>query len=131
MLRIQASAALCAVEEYEGAKAYLFQGLHDPERQRAVINYDDPAAEAMAEAASNVPVVTYSFENSVADVHTTNVKFSIWETEMTIHTLGVLEIVTPLMGRQNVYNILACVAASISINVDLKVVVSALENAEV
>lgn len=31
-------------EEYRAAKLRLFQGLHDPDRQRAVINLDDPEA---------------------------------------------------------------------------------------
>lgn len=113
-------------------KALLFDSLHDPERQRAIINLDDRAAETMAEAARNVPMVTYSLENPEADVRTTNIKFSIWETELTIETpLGLLKIVTPLIGRPNVYNILACVAACISIGIELSVVVQALENAEV
>ena len=100
--------------------------------QRAVVNLDDEAAQAMAEAADEVPLVTYSFSNPDADVRATSVKFSIWETELTIETpLGILKIVTPLIGRPNVYNILACVAACISIDVDLKVVAAALENAEV
>jgi UDP-N-acetylmuramoyl-L-alanyl-D-glutamate--2,6-diaminopimelate ligase len=121
-----------AVEEYMNSKALLFDSLHDPERQRAIINLDDKAAEVMAEAAKDVPMVTYSFSNPEADVTTTSVKFSIWETEITIETpLGVLRIVTPLIGRPNVYNILACVSACISIGISLEVVVQALENAEV
>lgn len=121
-----------AVEEYMNSKAYLFESLTDAKRQRAVVNLDDKAAETMATAANNVPLVTYSFQNPDADVYTTAVKFSIWETELTIATpLGTLKIATPLIGRPNVYNILACVAASISIDIDLRVVVAALENAEV
>lgn len=121
-----------AVEEYKSCKAHLFSMLTEPARQRAVINIDDPAAEAMAEAASQVPVVTYSFESTEADVYSRSVKFSIWETSMTIQTpLGAMEVITPLIGRPNVYNILACVAASISINIDLNDVAAALESAEV
>lgn len=123
---------LSVVEEYKSCKAHLFSMLTESARQRAVINIDDPVAQDMADAGSQVPVVTYSFENPEADVYSKNVKFSIWETSMMIHTpLGTMEIITPLIGRPNVYNILACVAASISINIDLKDVAAALENAEV
>jgi len=123
---------LHAVEEYKNCKAHLFSMLSEPARQRAVINIDDPVAQDMADAAKQVPVVTYSFENPEADVYSKTVKFSIWETSMTIHTpLGAMEIITPLICRPNVYNILACVAAAISINVDLNDVAAALENAEV
>eukprot|EP00892_Ulva_mutabilis_P010952 jgi/Ulvmu1/8229/UM041_0038.1 len=120
------------IDEYKNCKAHLFSMLSESARQRAVINIDDPVAQDMANAGSQVPVVTYSFENPEADVYSKSVKFSVWETSMTIHTpLGTMEIITPLIGRPNVYNILACVAASISINIDLKDVAAALENAEV
>jgi UDP-N-acetylmuramyl tripeptide synthase len=34
---------------------------------------------------------------------------------------GVLQIISPLIGRPNVYNVLAAVAVGISLNVNLKV----------
>ena len=40
-------------EEYRAAKLRLFQGLHDPERQRAVINLDDPEAHLFIEVLTN------------------------------------------------------------------------------
>lgn len=137
--------------EYGRAKAYLFDTLlTDVKRQSVVVNVDDPFGRRIGgEADKRVlevfgeeayytdpraarAVVSYSFSNDQAAVYTTNVKFSIWETELTVETpLGILKIVTPLIGRPNVYNILACIAASMSMEIELSVVVQALENAEV
>lgn len=117
---------------YRFAKSRLFHALRDPARQRAIINLDDPNAQYMADAAQRVPVVTYSFSNDAADVYAQQVRFSIWETDLLVQTpMGRLQIITPLIGRPNAYNVLACVAAAISINIDLTDIVSAIENAEV
>jgi UDP-N-acetylmuramyl tripeptide synthase len=40
---------------------------------------------------------------------------------MTTAADGVLQIISPLIGRPNVYNVLAAVAVGISLNVNLKV----------
>lgn len=47
-------------EEYLKAKLKLFERLDDPQRQRAIINVDDPHAQRFIDAAAPVPVITFS-----------------------------------------------------------------------
>jgi UDP-N-acetylmuramyl pentapeptide synthase len=70
--------------------------------------------------AAQVPVVTYSMHKSKqADVWPEKMIFSLWETELKIHTpVGSLLILTPLIGRHNVYNILAAVAVGLAVTVE-------------
>lgn len=67
-------------------------------------------------------MVTYAINDRSADVFAEKVSLGIWETEMIVKTpIGHLNIITPLIGRNNVYNVLAAVATGLSINIPLKV----------
>jgi UDP-N-acetylmuramyl tripeptide synthase len=78
------------------------------------------------------PVVTYSLKSKAADVHAISSEFSIWETKMLVHTpRGILELITPLIGRMNAYYTLASVAAAVALDIPLQAIVDALSNAEV
>eukprot|EP00240_Pyramimonas_obovata_P017684 CAMPEP_0118947866 /NCGR_PEP_ID=MMETSP1169-20130426/46800_1 /TAXON_ID=36882 /ORGANISM="Pyramimonas obovata, Strain CCMP722" /LENGTH=68 /DNA_ID=CAMNT_0006894167 /DNA_START=64 /DNA_END=266 /DNA_ORIENTATION=- len=68
------------MEEYREAKLKLFRDLDDPDRQRAVINLDDPEAHHFIKAASKVPIITYSMENPDAAVYAEKVELSLFET---------------------------------------------------
>ena len=82
----------------------------------------DPYADDLKRFAAAVPVVTYAINDRSADVHAEKVVLGIWESEITVRTpIGHLRIITPLIGRNNVYNVLAAVATGLSINVPLKV----------
>jgi len=82
----------------------------------------DPYADDLKRFAAAVPVVTYAINDRSADVHAEKVVMGIWESEITVRTpIGHLRIITPLIGRNNVYNVLAAVATGLSINVPLKV----------
>lgn len=81
--------------------------------------FADPFADDMRAFAAQVSVVTYSMFNKGADVWPEKMRFSLWETEIKIQTpVGPLLIITPLIGRHNVYNILAAVAAGLAVTVD-------------
>ncbi|KAK9805281.1 hypothetical protein WJX72_010844 [[Myrmecia] bisecta] len=119
------------MEAYLEAKGSLFLKLNDASRQRAVINVDDPYADDIKQFATAVPVVTYAVNDREADVWAEKVKFSIWETEILIRTpIGSLQIITPLIGKHNVYNVLAAVAVGLSINIPLKAIVAGIEATE-
>ena len=82
----------------------------------------DPYADDFKRFAANVPVVTYAINDRSADVFAEKVSLGIWETDMIVKTpIGYLNIITPLIGRNNVYNVLAAVATGLSINIPLKV----------
>ena len=107
------------------------QKLDNPEKQRAIINIDDEHAPRFLEFAKNVPVVTYGIKDPNADVGVESVKYTIWETELLIRTpVGRLEVISYLIGEYNVYNVLAAVAAALSVNAPLEKIAAGLEAVE-
>lgn len=79
----------------------------------------DPHADEMRSYAAHVPVVTFAMYNKAADVFADKMRFSLWETEVIVKTpVGALQIITPLIARHNVYNILAAVAVGLAVTVD-------------
>ena len=79
----------------------------------------DPHADEMRSYAAHVPVVTFAMYNKAADVFADKMRFSLWETEVIVKTpVGSLQIITPLIARHNVYNILAAVAVGLAVTVD-------------
>ncbi|CAN1253864.1 UDP-N-acetylmuramoyl-L-alanyl-D-glutamate--2,6-diaminopimelate ligase MurE homolog, chloroplastic [Linum perenne] len=116
-------------EEYRDAKAKMFARMVDPERQRKVINIDDPNAPYfMSLGNQNVPVVTFAMDNKSADVHPLKYELSLFETCVLINTpQGLLEISSGLLGKHNVYNILAAVAVGIAVGASLEDIVRGTE----
>ncbi|KAK3157075.1 hypothetical protein QOZ80_2AG0115790 [Eleusine coracana subsp. coracana] len=119
-------------EEYMSSLAALFSRMVDPERHRKVVNVDDPTAPFFAsQGGRDVPVVTYSFENKKADVHTLKYQLSLFETEVLVQTPhGILEISSGLLGRDNIYNILATVAVGIAVGAPLEDIVRGIEEVD-
>jgi hypothetical protein len=99
-------------DEYREAKGKLFAKMVDPGRHRKVVNIDDPHAPYfVAQGNPDVPVVTFGMENKNADVYPLEVQLSLFESELLVRTpRGNVEISSGLLGRHNVYNILAAVA---------------------
>ncbi|CAL8464844.1 g4379 [Coccomyxa elongata] len=124
-------------EELLEAQGAIFRRLTNPTTQRAIINLDDPYADDIRAFAAQVPVVTYAMYNKSADVWPEKLRFSMWETEIKVQTpVGPLLIITPLIGRHNVYNILAAVAVGLAVTVDgepipLKTIVQGIEATEI
>ncbi|CAM0956272.1 unnamed protein product [Alopecurus aequalis] len=119
-------------EEYMSSMASLFSRMVDPERHRKVVNIDDPSAPFFAaQGGHDVPVVTYSFENKKADVHTLKYQLSLFETEVLVQTPhGILEISSGLLGRDNIYNILATVAVGVAVGAPLEDIVKGIEEVD-
>jgi UDP-N-acetylmuramoyl-L-alanyl-D-glutamate--2,6-diaminopimelate ligase len=104
-------------EHYRDAKALLFKRLQG-QRARAVINRDDPHAQFMMER-TTVPVITFSAEKQ-GDVHLLNARLTMEGSELEIRTpAGRLQLRSPLLGRYNVFNTLAAVAAGIALDLSL------------
>ncbi|GMJ06265.1 ALBINO OR PALE-GREEN 13, PIGMENT DEFECTIVE EMBRYO 316 [Hibiscus trionum] len=119
-------------EEYRDAKAKLFARMVDPERHRKVVNIDDPHAPFfIAQGNPEVPVVTFSMENKNADVHPLKFELSLFETQVLVNTPhGILEISSGLLGRHNIYNILAAVAVGIAVGAPLEDIVRGIEEVD-
>ncbi|KAK8658108.1 hypothetical protein V6N13_036320 [Hibiscus sabdariffa] len=119
-------------EEYRDAKAKLFARMVDPERHRKVVNIDDPHAPFfIAQGNPEVPVVTFAMENKNADVHPLKFELSLFETQVLVNTPhGILEISSGLLGRHNIYNILAAVAVGIAVGAPLEDIVRGIEEVD-
>ncbi|KAK9103649.1 hypothetical protein Sjap_020903 [Stephania japonica] len=119
-------------EKYRDAKAKLFARMVDPDRHRKVVNIDDPHAPFfIAQGNPKVPVVTYAMENKNSDVHPLKFELALFETQVLINTpQGILEISSGLLGRHNIYNILAAVAVGIAVGAPLEEVVRGIEEVD-
>ncbi|KAF6175096.1 hypothetical protein GIB67_022777 [Kingdonia uniflora] len=119
-------------EEYRDAKAKLFARMVDPDRHRKIVNIDDPHAPFfIAQGNQGVPIVTFAMENKSADVHPLKFELSLFETQVLVNTpQGILEISSGLLGRHNIYNILAAVAVGIAVGAPLEDIVRGIEEVD-
>jgi UDP-N-acetylmuramoyl-L-alanyl-D-glutamate--2,6-diaminopimelate ligase len=100
------------MEKYFAAKARLFEGVGAPPPRVAVINLDDEAGERLALGAARSQVVTYGLHGR-GDFRAEDVRMRAGETRFRMATpVDAVEIVSPLTGRVNVYNLLAASAAA-------------------
>ncbi|KAK8533110.1 hypothetical protein V6N12_076391 [Hibiscus sabdariffa] len=120
------------MDEYKKAKAKLFQRMVDPERHRKVVNIDDPNAHFfIAQGNPEVPSVTFAIDNKNADVHALKFELLLSGTRILVNTPhGVLEISSSLLGRHNIYNILATVAVGIAVGAPLEDIGRGIEKVE-
>ena len=117
------------MEEYFYAKSLLFRGLQRGGRNGktvAVINMDDPRGEELA-SVSNAEVVTYGLDRrwafSADSISTdkTGLQARI------ITPAGQVEVSSSLIGRINLYNILAATAVSQSLGLDLDMIAEGIK----
>ena len=110
--------------EYAAAKAKLFDKAHFPDLTHAIINIDDEYAQIMLDTAhaSELKVWTYSLDASkTATFVAADIKPSLQGVEVSLRTdfddgkVNHLDIVSPLLGRFNVANLLAAIAAAVAV----------------
>ncbi len=95
-------------DEYFLAKAKFFDGTVDI--QTAVVNTDDEYGRRLI-AMTTAPVITYAIDQT-ADICARDISLALDGSRFTMTTpSGLVEITTPLIGRHNVYNILAAASA--------------------
>lgn len=116
------------MEDYFHAKLRLFAGL-GPEG-RAIVNLDDPHGARVAEA-TRARVWTYAVDRP-ADLRAGDVRISLDGVRFTAQTpAGAVALRSPLVGRHNVYNILAAVGVGLEQGIALPTIaagVAALAN---
>jgi UDP-N-acetylmuramoyl-L-alanyl-D-glutamate--2,6-diaminopimelate ligase len=102
------------MEEYFEAKLRLFTGLTGRAKpnKRAIINGDDPYGERI-KAHCPAPVWTYGL-HSRADIRAQQVKLSLGGTTFTAVTpAGTFPVESHLVGKHNVYNLLAAIGVAL------------------
>ncbi len=112
------------VEQYRRDKARLFEGL-DPAadkglgaKKAAILNRDDSSYEYLLPFC-RVPVLTYAIEQP-ADIRAVDLVLSGVRSRFRVVTpAGEVQIDTPLIGRFNVYNCLATIAAGYTQGISL------------
>jgi UDP-N-acetylmuramoyl-L-alanyl-D-glutamate--2,6-diaminopimelate ligase len=102
-------------ENYFGAKRHLFEGTGAGAPAVAVINADDPYASRLEGLAERT--LTYGLRGA-PEITTKKFALSFEALEFTAQTpAGKIEVRSPLVGRINVYNILAAIGAGIGLEV--------------
>ncbi len=110
------------MESYLDAKSRFFSELLAPSpekpRRRAVVNMDDPVSAEMVRR-SAAPVITFGMAAEY-DVHPKNVSSSVTGIQATLVTpSGEFDVSSRLLGRFNLSNILAAVAAGVALDLPL------------
>jgi UDP-N-acetylmuramoyl-L-alanyl-D-glutamate--2,6-diaminopimelate ligase len=102
-------------EAYFAAKRLLFEGTGAGPPEVAVLNRDDPYSEPLDRSARRT--LTYGLSES-ADLTAERLELNFQGLEFTARTpVGPIEVRSPLVGRINVYNILAAIGAGIGLGV--------------
>lgn len=118
-----------SMEDYFEAKSRLFLGLKErsPRGSSAIINLDDPKGKALADL-TDASVVTYGLgrhcDVRAVDIRTTRSGLAA----KLITPAGEVDIHSSLMGRFNIYNVLAASAAARFMDMDLEAIAAGVES---
>jgi UDP-N-acetylmuramoyl-L-alanyl-D-glutamate--2,6-diaminopimelate ligase len=103
------------MEEYFAAKQVLFEGCGTDPPRAAATNIDDEYGAKLAEFSRKRSAVALMYGWERGDLHAEKVDITPRGTRLDLVTPeGKLAVFSPLIGRVNVYNILAAVAAAIA-----------------
>src|SRR5258707_9111716 len=115
-------------EDYFAAKRRLFEGTGAGAPEVAVLNGDDEFGKRLAGLAKRT--VTYGLE-SQADITTKKFQLTFEGLTFTAQTPnGKLDVVSPLVGRINVYNLLAAIGAAQTLGLSNEVIETGIRNLE-
>ncbi|WP_201617766.1 UDP-N-acetylmuramoyl-L-alanyl-D-glutamate--2,6-diaminopimelate ligase [Psychrobacter urativorans] len=121
------------MSDYVAAKAKLFDKAHFPTLTHAIINIDDEYAQVMLDTAhaSGLIVWSYSLQASKdATFVTATIAPSLQGVEITLRSqvdaaeFDEINIISPLLGRFNVANLLAAIAAVVALGISLERIAS-------
>jgi UDP-N-acetylmuramoyl-L-alanyl-D-glutamate--2,6-diaminopimelate ligase len=111
-------------DDYFAAKRRLFEGTGAAAPGAGVINHDDAYGKQLAGFAART--LTYGLEPS-ADITTRKPALSFSGLEFTVETpIGKIEVHSQLVGRINVYNILAAIGAGVALDLSRDVIAAGI-----
>ncbi|WBL17271.1 MULTISPECIES: UDP-N-acetylmuramoyl-L-alanyl-D-glutamate--2,6-diaminopimelate ligase [Sutcliffiella] len=116
------------MENYKNVKGLLFSQLgQDFTKQKmAVLNADDEAS-TYYEQITGANVITYGIKND-ADLKANNIQYKMDHTLFRLNTPnGTYDVVSPLVGEFNVYNLLAAIAA-LSDKLSIPTIIKSIKN---
>jgi UDP-N-acetylmuramoyl-L-alanyl-D-glutamate--2,6-diaminopimelate ligase len=114
------------MEEYFNAKQKLFFMLKD--NGMAIVNIDNEYGRRIAGTLRKDRVLTYGIHEK-ADIKACDIKKTACSTNFTVHTPDKPFLVNSrFIGRHNVYNALAAVAVSVSMNISADIIKESMEN---
>jgi UDP-N-acetylmuramoyl-L-alanyl-D-glutamate--2,6-diaminopimelate ligase len=115
-------------EEYFAAKRHLFEGTGAGAPETAIVNVDDEYGKQLAGLAKKT--VTYALESD-ADISTRKFHLSFDGLSFTAQTPdGKIQVTSPLVGRINVYNILAAIGATQALGISNETIEAGIRNLE-
>ena len=113
-------------DDYFAAKRRLFEGTGAGAPETAVLNADDPYSQRLLGLARQT--VTYGIENA-ADISAEKFQLAFSGLTFTARTpRGKLQMQSPLVGRINVYNILAAIGAAQAVNIPNETIETGIRN---
>jgi UDP-N-acetylmuramoyl-L-alanyl-D-glutamate--2,6-diaminopimelate ligase len=114
-----------SLEDYFAAKRRLFEGTGAAAPLASVINRDDEYGRQLAGLAGRT--LTYGLEGS-ADITARKPAISLFGNEFVAETpAGKIEIRSSLVGRPNIYNILAAIGAGVALGLSKEVITKGIE----
>ena len=116
-----------SLEGVAKAKGEIFEGLHN--HGTAIINYDDPNYAYWEECAGRNKIISFG-ENNNADISYVSKSSGQQDNNLVIIKLKnnkQFDLHLPLLGKHNLMNALAAIAAAVALKVDVKVIKKALE----
>jgi UDP-N-acetylmuramoyl-L-alanyl-D-glutamate--2,6-diaminopimelate ligase len=109
------------METYFDAKRVMFEGCGTEPPRCAVINIEDEYGRKLLDFASTRSQVVYSYGVESGDFHAENLEMTSTGNRFTLTTpSGPVMIASPLLGRVNVYNVIAACAAAYARGVTLE-----------
>ena len=126
------------MEEYFAAKQLLFSSYLDPHLSVAVVNEDDDYGRRIIENGTlSAKIIRYSgrsspgprLEKGANGVFVEEARFSPRGITAKVHTSqGEIRVDSPLMGRLNLYNILAAISAAVSLGIASNTIEEGIRN---